>query len=215
MEMQKHALGILEAAESWEWPDASRIQASGEISGKFKALTPRFLSALILESQALGGTLLDQFWDAVGRCQPRDRFAENGRSRLPLNISSSSFPCPVTILRRMPFLSPLHSEALLFEGIIRKSVVFDPIFHMASELFTHLGVACESCYLSPEALVNNVTYLTSVINPGGRKSGSGTPYSVSKVISEETEILLAMAAQCGLGKRKQTALKTLACRKIN
>ena len=155
MDMQKHALGILEVAESWEWPDASRFQASGEISGKFKTLTPRFLSALIVESQALHGTLLDQFWDVVCQCQPRSRLAENGRSRLPLNISSSSFPCPVIILRRTPFLSPLHSETLLFQGIIRKSVVLDPIFHMASELFTHLGIACESCYLSPEALVNN------------------------------------------------------------
>ena len=83
---------------------------------------------------------------------------------------------------------------------------------MASELLTHLGVACESCYLSPEALVNNVTYLTSVINPGGAKSAIGTPCSVSETISEETEALLKMAK--GFGKRKQPALKTLVCHKI-
>ena len=89
---------------------------------------------------------------------------------------------------------------------------FDSIFKMASELLTHLGVACESCYLSPEALVNNVTYLTSVINPGGPKSAIGTPCSVSETISEETEALLKIAKD--FGKRKQSALKTLVCRKL-
>jgi len=46
----------------------------------------------------------------------------------------------------MPFLSRHHSETLLFEGTNRDSVNLDPIFEMAAELFTHLGIACESCY---------------------------------------------------------------------
>jgi len=59
-----------------------------------------------------------------------------------------------------------------------------------------------------------MTYLTSVMNPRGRKSGSGTPYSVSDVISMETDALLGIAVQEGFGTRKQAALKALACRKI-
>ena len=81
-EMVMHALAILETAESWNWPVTSRIQASGEILGKFQAITPKLLSAAIIESQALGGTLLDQFWVVVGQRHPR--LAENGRSRRTL-----------------------------------------------------------------------------------------------------------------------------------
>ena len=71
-EMAMHALAILEAAESWNWPVASRI---GE---KFKAIAPKLLSAVIIESQVLGGTLPDHFWVVVSQCHPR--LAENGRS---------------------------------------------------------------------------------------------------------------------------------------
>jgi hypothetical protein len=39
-------------------------------------------------------------------------------------------------------LSPEKSLALLFEGIDSKTVDFTPIFKMAAELFTHLGIAC-------------------------------------------------------------------------
>ena len=90
---------------------------------------------------------------------------------------------------------------------------FDPIFKMASELFTHLGIACEFWYLYPGEL-SNMTYLTSVMNPGGRKSGSSTPFSVSDAISMETDTLLEIVTQEGFGIRKQMGLKTLACRKI-
>ena len=92
---------------------------------------------------------------------------------------------------------------------------FDPIFKMAAELFTHLGVACESCYLSPEERVNNMTYLISVMNPGRRKPGSSTPFSVSDAISMKTNKLLEIATQEGFEIRRQAALKTLACRKIH
>ena len=51
------------------------------------------------------------------------------------------------------------------------------------------------------------------MNPGGRKSGSGTPYSISDTISMETDTLLGLAEQ-GFGNRKQAALKALACRKF-
>ena len=125
-----------------------------------------------------------------------------GQDSLSPKISSSPFPFPVTNLLLTPFFLLNNSETLLFERINRDSVNFDPIIKMAAEVFTHLGVACESCYLSPEELVNNMTYLTSVMNPGGRKSGSDTPFSVSDAISMEADILLEIATQEGFGIRK-------------
>jgi len=50
------------------------------------------------------------------------------------------------------------------------------------------------------------------MNPGGRKSASGTPFSVSDIIAEETEELLQIVASEEPGKRKQTVLKALVCR---
>lgn len=60
-----------------------------------KLVIPKLLSAAIIKSQALGGTLLDQFWVVVSQCH--HGLAENGRSRLPLSeniiqpISLSSY----------------------------------------------------------------------------------------------------------------------------
>jgi len=48
-----------------------------------------------------------------------------------------------------------------------------------------------------------------VLNPGGPKSAAGTPYSVTDIISLETDELLELAKQGGFGKRKQEALKRL------
>ena len=53
-------------------------------------------------------------------------------------------PFTVTTLRNMPFRSETHTETVLFMDIDRSSVDFDPIFKMAAELFTHLGIASES-----------------------------------------------------------------------
>ena len=80
MEME-HALGILEVAESWNWPVISRIQ--------FKVIMPKLLSAAIIESQVLGGTLLDQFWVVVGRCHPK--LAQNSRSRFRIPLPEHIF----------------------------------------------------------------------------------------------------------------------------
>jgi hypothetical protein len=53
---------------------------------------------------------------------------------------------------------------------------------------------------------------TIVMNPGGPKSGTGTPHSVSTVVATETDELLRIAREEGkFGKRKQTSLKDLAC----
>ncbi|KAF8330339.1 uncharacterized protein EI90DRAFT_3124372 [Cantharellus anzutake] len=118
--MDRHALAVMEVAESWDWPPTYRIRASGDRD--FKAVTPRLMSGFIAESQALGGTLVDQFWIVVGKCHPR--LEEN-----------------IKILRHTEFSSPLHSETLLFKGVNREAVNFSPIFQMGAELFAHLCVA--------------------------------------------------------------------------
>jgi hypothetical protein len=47
------------------------------------------------------------------------------------------------------------------------------------------------------------------MNPGGPKSGSDTPHSVSDVVNMETDELLVVAEDAGFGLRKQEALKSL------
>ena len=79
--MEQHALALLKAAESWDWPKNDRIQASGTRSGDLFAITPKLLSGFISESQHLGGTLLDQFWAVVSLCDPT--LAANGWPRFP------------------------------------------------------------------------------------------------------------------------------------
>jgi len=76
--MDTVALEVLEDAESWDWPVVGRIQKKGAQGGKFQALVPQFLSCLIKESQAFHGTVLDQFWETVGKCH--DTLKDNGAS---------------------------------------------------------------------------------------------------------------------------------------
>lgn len=98
MAMEKHALGILEAANSWSWPPTSRIQQSGttSIRSKFKAVTPKLLAGFISESIKQGGTLLDRFWFVVEECHPK--LKENGQSILfqDVHILSWHLPSPKT-----------------------------------------------------------------------------------------------------------------------
>ncbi|KAH9961286.1 hypothetical protein BC827DRAFT_1359354 [Russula dissimulans] len=120
--MDRHALSVLEAAESWDWPLTYCIQASRDQGSKFKAIMPKLLSGFIAESQVLGGTLVNQFWVVLGQCHPR--LEEN-----------------IEILRHMGFSSPPQSETVLFEGVDRETINFSPIFQMGTELFTHLCIA--------------------------------------------------------------------------
>lgn len=172
MAMEKHALGILEAANSWSWPPTSRIQQSGTTStrSKFKAVTPKLLAGFISESIKQGGTLLDRFWFVVEECHPK----------LKENVQK---------LRLTDFSSSNQSELKLFEGLDRDTLNFDPIFQLAAELFTHLGVA--------------------FMNPGGEKLGGATPYSVSEFVNLETDELMKLIKEEGVGTRKQIALKAL------
>jgi hypothetical protein len=61
--MDIHAVTVLAAAESWNWPILQHIQQSGEQGVKFKALTPKLLSCFILESRAYRDSqIVDRFW---------------------------------------------------------------------------------------------------------------------------------------------------------
>ncbi|KAF5374130.1 hypothetical protein D9615_008842 [Tricholomella constricta] len=166
--MDKHAIALLAEAESWTWPPTLRILEKQ--GGNYKAIMLKLLSYLIKESQLLGGTVLDQFWKQVEECHPK--FKEN-----------------VSNIRNAPSVLFDEAPAMLFEGVDRNDVDFEPIFKMAAEYFTHLGIA--------------------FMNPGGPKSGGGTPHSVSDVVKMETDQLLSVAQEVGFGVRKQAALKRL------
>ena len=72
--MDQHALAVLEQSDLWDWPITKRIKESGEQGGKFRAITPRLLYLLIIESQKFsGGKMLDQFWNQLGACDEQLR----------------------------------------------------------------------------------------------------------------------------------------------
>ncbi|KAF8558054.1 hypothetical protein OG21DRAFT_1405907 [Imleria badia] len=175
--MEQHALAILEQNDLWNWPDMKWIQAS---ESKFQAATPKLLYFLIVESQKLGGKVLDHFWKQLGTCD--EKLEEN---------SSLSFVI-VERLKEEGFVSARKSREVLFQGLDPRNVNFKPVLDMAVEFFTHLGIA--------------------LMDPGGRKSGSSTEFSVSEVIDEETDkILQQVNEEVGFGKRNQEYLKALVC----
>lgn len=53
-----------------------------------------------------------------------------------------------------------------------------------------------------------------VMNPGGPKSGTGTPHLVNEFMSMSTDELLQEASEEGSGKRKQDVLKALVCLQV-
>ncbi|KAG6379309.1 hypothetical protein JVT61DRAFT_11764 [Boletus reticuloceps] len=93
-------------------------------------------------------------------------------------------------LNQEDFVSAQTSFDALFRGLDPKNVNFKPVLEMAAEYFTHLGVA--------------------FMNPGGRKSGASTGFSVSEVVNEEADKLLQQVNEEGdFGTRKQELLKAL------
>jgi len=84
--MEDHAMAILRAAESWEWPHVKRFLFPGSQDSKFKAIIPRFLQHLIIQSQRLGGTVMTRFWTQLGSCNPLLR--QNSESTYLIEYSS-------------------------------------------------------------------------------------------------------------------------------
>lgn len=121
--MDAFAFEVLEDAKSWNWPIVKRIEQSGN---QGKAIVPNLLSCLIKESQALGGTVLEEFWETVGKCN--DKLQDNIK-----NVTS---------------VPPGQASAILFAGVNKKDINLDPLFDMAAEYLTHLAVA----FLCPEGL---------------------------------------------------------------
>lgn len=68
--MKDHALEFLRTAESWpEWSlDENTADGKWNHKAKFKALIVPLLYHLIEQSVALGGTVLDEFWERVSNC---------------------------------------------------------------------------------------------------------------------------------------------------
>ncbi|KAF8576101.1 hypothetical protein K439DRAFT_1664763 [Ramaria rubella] len=54
---EQHAIALLSAAKMWGWKITSHLQASGEMGGKYQAITSELLSAAIIESNKLGVNL--------------------------------------------------------------------------------------------------------------------------------------------------------------
>jgi hypothetical protein len=140
--MDNHALSFLADAESWEWPAIRCILKTEKTGGPHKAITPKLLSWLIKESRRFSGTILGQFWEQVRKCQPK--LKENGVSRLISSDVLVKLTCPVDNLSRNPLAVPSNQSSIaLFQGIDRNDVDFTPVFDMAAEYFTHLGIACK------------------------------------------------------------------------
>lgn len=85
--MEKHALAILERAESWNWPTLSCVeQLGGQENDRFKTMSQKLLSGFVTESYRLGGTLVDKLWGAVEKCDPQVK--ENGERHIGISLRS-------------------------------------------------------------------------------------------------------------------------------
>ena len=74
--MEQHALAILELNDLWNWHDT---KSSGKQGDKFQVAAPKLLYFLIVESQRLGGEVLDHFWKQLATCH--EKLNENSQSK--------------------------------------------------------------------------------------------------------------------------------------
>ena len=75
--MDKHALTLLRDAVFWGKTELRKFEAH------HPGLVTSLLLHLIVESQALGGSFLDEFWRIVGSCHPT---LEKNSTSLLLNL---------------------------------------------------------------------------------------------------------------------------------
>ncbi|KAF8577721.1 hypothetical protein K439DRAFT_1621885 [Ramaria rubella] len=120
---KQHAIALLSAAEKWGWQNTSRLQTSGEIGDSYQAITSELLSAAIIESNQLGGSLLDKFWENLAKCH--SKLKETG-----IHIRSD----PESI-------QPEMVAEELMQGLRPEEIDFSPVLNLAAEVFTHLGIA--------------------------------------------------------------------------
>jgi len=88
---------------------------------KFEASHPGFVTSLLFhlisESQALGGSLLDEFWQSLGKCHPR----------LEKNI------CKLSASPEL--ISEDDVCSMLFKGVPVAKFNYAPIVYLAGEYF--------------------------------------------------------------------------------
>jgi hypothetical protein len=77
--MEQHSLAILALTDSWNFPNTKQNQESGKQGGKLESVTSKLLYNLILESEKLGGEVLNQFWKQLGACD--EKLRENSESK--------------------------------------------------------------------------------------------------------------------------------------
>jgi len=115
-------------------------------------------------------------------------------------------------VKNVTSVPPGQASAILFAGVNREDINLEPLFQMAAEYFIHLAVACASGGSTSDG--HPMPDFIIVLNPRRPKSAAGTPFSVTDIISMETDQLIELAIQEGFGKRKQEALKRLVCFKV-
>ena len=101
--MEQHAREILAQDDLWNWHVTKRIQALGKQNDKFLTVTPKFLHFLIVESQKLGGEVLDHFWKQLGTCD--EKLMENSWSKTLLTRPYRLTPVSVERLKEQKFVS--------------------------------------------------------------------------------------------------------------
>ena len=144
--MDEHALAFLEVAQLWDWPPVRRIQQSGPQGHIYEVDTMKLLSGFIDALRAYPDSLLvSHFWDKVEGLD--SRLVRNGEIVVVLltNHLTSNFLSVCSLRHHVP-MSADETVSMLFKGINSLTIDFQPIFNMAAELFTHLGIAC-TCYL--------------------------------------------------------------------
>ncbi|KAF8576915.1 hypothetical protein K439DRAFT_598990 [Ramaria rubella] len=122
----------------WEWEITSRLQASGEIGGNYRAITLELLSAVIVQSSKLGTSLLNMFWESLRGCHPK----------LKQNVD----------LFRPENIQPETIAGVLMQGLHPTEIDFFPVLGLATQAFTSLGVA----FLNPERPKSTTTTPFSV-----------------------------------------------------
>ena len=140
--MDTHALTLLRNEALWKKMGLTKSEAN------HPGLVTSLLFHLISESQALGGSFLDEFWLNLGKCHPR--LPERSTSLLFIH---SCLLTPLHLVGELNAAPELISEndvsVVLFNGISAINFNIEPIFSLAGEFFTHLGLTCTFIHFIP------------------------------------------------------------------
>ena len=133
------AQALLSAAQSWGWPPVKPIQESED-----QSITPKLLSCFIEASQAYPDSqLVDQFWSNVQLGHTGLKTNSELTAVLAMN-QKTILNIAVEGLKTLPATDVSQEETLkiLFQKIDPEEVDFSFVCRFATELLTHLGIAC-------------------------------------------------------------------------